>query len=87
MLDDLGWAMEGRERRNVVEGGILGQEAGVWRRQVLLIGSLKRHLVRVWKGPQKRRLSRWLRGVVGIVAFEQRQSGERFLLLTEWQKQ
>lgn len=46
MLDDLGWAVEGRERRNVVEGGILGQKAGVWRRQVLLIGSLKRHLVR-----------------------------------------
>lgn len=46
VLDDLGWAVEGRERRNVVERGILGQKAGVWRRQVLLIGSLKRHLVR-----------------------------------------
>lgn len=45
MLDDLSWAIKGGEGSDVVERRLLREEAGVWRSQVLLVSSLKRHSV------------------------------------------
>ena len=45
VLDNLGWTIEGGEGGNVVQRGVLGQKAGLRRGQVLLVSSLKRHLV------------------------------------------
>lgn len=45
VLDDLSWAIEGGEGGDVVERRLLREEAGVWRSQVLLVSSLKRHSI------------------------------------------
>lgn len=45
VLGYLSWAIEGGEGGDVVERRLLRKEAGVWRSQVLLVSSLKRHIV------------------------------------------